>query len=466
MKGLVHLCLLLALVAPAPRRSRAEAPPSALDPAIVKALGEISADRIRSRIERLADFGTRHTLSETEGDKRGIGAARRWIKAELDRVAAARGGRLEVSLDSYVQQPARRVSRPVEIVNVVATLPGTQAESAGRVYVVGGHYDSRASDVEDATSDAPGANDDASGTAVVMELAEVLSQYEFDATLVFVAFAGEEQGLLGSGHFAREARAAGRNIAGMITNDIVGNTEGERGRRDNRSVRVFSEGIPALDSPLAARLRAVGGESDSASRQLARFVDEATARYLPHFDARLVFRTDRYLRGGDHLPFLAEGYPAVRFTEPSESFARQHQDVRSEGGIAYGDVPERVDYEYVADVARVNAAALASLALAPAAPADVILDTSRLENDTTVRWAASKEPDLAGYEVVWRDTTSAVWEGWRFVGATTSATLPDMSKDNFYFGVRAVDRQGHRSPVAFPLPPPPRQPQAPAQSLR
>jgi hypothetical protein len=449
VKGLV-LIVIAAVAGAAPAAQSPTA--DARDPRVVAMLGDVSAARLRSRIERLASFGTRHTLSETESETRGIGAARRWIKAELDRVSAANGGRLKVEMQSYVQEPMRRVSRAVEVVNVVATLPGTQPESAGRVYVVGGHYDSRGSDVENATIDAPGANDDASGTAAVIELAEVMSKHAFDATIVFVAFAGEEQSLLGSGHFAREARAANREIAGMITNDIVGNTLGTGGRRDNRTVRLFSEGIPALDSPLARRLRAVGGELDSPSRQFARFVDETAELYLPHFDVRLVFRTDRYLRGGDHIPFLQNGYPGVRLTEPSENFAWQHQDLRTENGVAYGDVPALVDYDYVANVTRVNAAALASAALAPPAPPSVTLDTSKLENDTTVRWRASAVPDLAGYEVVWRDTTAPRWERSLWVGDATSVTLPELSKDVLHFGVRAVDREGHRSPITFAMP--------------
>jgi peptidase M28-like protein len=427
--------------------------PSARDPRIEEILGRISAERIRSRIERLAAFGTRHTLSDTTNETRGIGAARRWIQAELERISKDNGGRLKVSLDSYVQEPTRRVARPTEIVDVVATLPGTQPESAGRIYVVSGHYDSRATDVEDAASDAPGANDDASGTAVVLELAEAMSHSELDATVVFMAVAGEEQGLFGSSHYAKAAKEAGRTIQGMITNDIVGNTEGTGGGRDNRSVRLFSEGIPALDSPLAARLRSVGGENDSPSRQLARAIREAAALYLPDFDVHLVFRTDRYLRGGDHLPFLEQGYPAVRMTEPVENFDRQHQNVRQENGVAYGDVVEKVDFDYVARVARVNAAALASLALAPAPPAETQIDASKLENDTTLRWKASTAPDVAGYEVLWRETTAALWEHALYVGNVTSATLP-LSKDNLHFGVRAVDRDGHRSEAAFPLPPP------------
>ena len=425
----------------------------ARDPQIVEALAKVSAARIKGRVEALARFGTRHTMSDTESPTRGIGAARRWIKAEFDAINARAGGRLKVEIDGYMQEPTRRIGRPVEIVNVVATLPGKQPESAGRIILVSGHYDSRASDAEDAAADAPGANDDASGTAVVMELAEVLAELDLDATVVFAAFAGEEQGLLGSGHYAKKCRDAGLNIEAMITNDIVGNTEGSGGRRDNSAIRVFSEGLPAATSPLAARLRAVGGENDSPSRQLARYLRETAALYGDGFDARLVFRTDRYLRGGDHSPFLQQGYAAVRLTEPSERFDRQHQNVRVEGDVHFGDVPASVDYPYVADVARLNAATVAGLALAPPPPADATLETAKVENDTTIRWSAVAVPDLKGYEVLWRDSTAPDWEHSRLVGDEARVTLPRLSKDDLHFGVRAVDAQGHKGLVAYPLPP-------------
>jgi Zn-dependent M28 family amino/carboxypeptidase len=280
-----------------------------------------------------------------------------------------------------------------------------------------------------------------------------MARMDLDATVVFVAFAGEEQGLLGSGYFAKAAKAEGRKIEAMITNDIVGNTEGSSGGRDNRSVRLFSEGMPALDSPLASRLRAVGGENDSPSRQLARFIHETAALYLPRFEVRLIFRSDRYLRGGDHMPFLAQGFAAVRFTEPIEAYSRQHQNVRERDGVAYGDVVNRVDFPYVASVASVNGAAVATLAQAPAPPLDPTIETRQLENDTTLRWSPAQVPDLAGYEVVWRETTAPLWEHALFVGDASQVTLPDLSKDNLHFGIRAVDRAGHRSLVAFPLPP-------------
>ena len=280
------------------------------DPDIDAALAEVSAARIKARVEALAGFGTRHTLSDPTNQTRGVGAARRWIKAEFDRISAGSGGRLKVEFQSFKQAPGRRVAKETELVNVIATLPGTQPESSARTIVVSGHYDSIPSmrgEATDPNADAPGANDDASGTAVVLELAEVLSARRFDATIVFAAFVGEEQGLLGSGHFAEGAKAAGRDIEAMITNDIVGNTEGGDGRRDNQTIRVFSEGVP--DSPLGVRLRAVGGENDSPSRQLARYVRETAGAYTPEFNARMVFRADRYLRGaGDHQPFLRRGY--------------------------------------------------------------------------------------------------------------------------------------------------------------
>ncbi len=428
---------------------------SSRDPEIEKALAEISVPRIKARIEKLASFGTRHTLSDTTSDVRGIGAARRWIKLEFDQIAAKSDGRLTVEYDSYVQEPTRRVGKATEIVNVIATIKGKRTESADRIILLGGHYDSIPTirgDETDATIDAPGANDDASGTAVIMELAEVCSTRDWDATLVFAAFAGEEQGLLGSTHFAEAARAAGKNIEAMITNDIVGNTEGGDGRRENRTLRVFSEGMPALDSPLAARLKMVGGESDGPSRQFARYIQETADLYVPSFHVRMIFRNDRYLRGGDHTPFSQRGYRAVRLTEPAENYTRQHQNVRTEAGVDYGDVVAKVDFEYVANVARVNGAVAASLALAPAPPTDATIETRKLEYDTTLAWTSPKDLDLAGFEVVWRDTTAARWEHALDVGNVNKVTLPGLSKDDLYFGIRSIDDKGHRSLVVFPLP--------------
>jgi hypothetical protein len=284
-------------------------------------------------------------------------------------------------------------------------------------------------------------------------MARVMSKYRFDATIVFMAVAGEEQGLLGSTHFAELATQKAMNIEAMFTNDIIGNTLGGNGVRDRRTVRVFSEGVPSNEKPEEANIRrGVGGENDSASRQLARFVSETGGLYVPNMKVKMVYRRDRYLRGGDHIPFLERGFPAIRFCEPNEDYNHQHQNVRTENGTRYGDLPEFVDFAYVANVARVNAANLALLALAPAMPKKVNILTARLTNDTDLKWEENQEPDLAGYEVVWRETTSPVWTGSRRVGNATSYTMKGMSKDNYFFGVRAVDKQGNRSPVSFPRP--------------
>ena len=411
---------------------------------------EISPQRIHAYVEKLVSFGTRHTMSETESNTRGIGAARRWIKAELERCGA---GRLDVQFQSHVHPVANRITRPTEIVNVVATLPGTQPASKDRYYVVSGHYDSRVTDVMNATADAPGANDDASGTAAVIEMACVMSRHKFDASLVFMTVAAEEQGLYGSGDYAAKAKAAGMNIAGMLNNDIIGSSHDENGKLDNAEVRLFAEGIPAVKetTPALRTLLQTGGENDSITRQLARHVKATGERYVPDFKVNIIYRRDRYLRGGDHSPFLDAGYAAVRFTEPHEDFNHQHQDLRTENGKKIGDLVEYVDPEYVAQVARVNAASLASLALAPAAPQDVKVKTANLDNGTDLVWKANTEPDLAGYRIVWRDTTAPLWQGSKFVGNVTTYRV-DLSKDNLLFGVQAVDKDGNVSPATYPFP--------------
>ena len=411
---------------------------------------EISPKRIHDYVEKLVSFGTRHTMSDTKSDTRGIGAARRWIKSELERCGA---GRLEVAFDSHVHPVMARLSVPTEIVNVVATLPGTQAESKDRMYVVSGHYDSRVTDVMNANDDAPGANDDASGTAAVMEMACVMAKHKFDATLVFMAVAAEEQGLLGAENWAKLAREKNWNVAGMLDNDIIGNSHSDEGKKDDSQVRLFAEGVPpGKEVPEALRaLVATGGENDTPTRQLARYVKFAGERYVPGFKVTIVNRRDRYLRGGDHIPFLERGFPAVRFTEYAEDFSHQHQDLRTEGGKKYGDTIEYMDFAYAAKVTRVNAAALASLAMAPAAPKEVRVITKDLTNKTQLAWSANAEPDVAGYRVVWRDTTAADWTGSKFVGNVTSYTS-DLSKDNVFFGVQAIDKSGNISPATYPLP--------------
>lgn len=421
-------------------------------PAINSIVRQIDARNIERTIRQLVAFGTRNTLSEQNDPKRGIGAARDWLYAEFLKAAEASNGRMTVEKQGYEQPKAQRVPQPTIITNVVATLKGSQPEATDRIYVVSGHYDSMCNSPTDAKCDAPGANDDASGTAAVLEMARVMAKFEFDATIVFMAVAGEEQSLLGSTYFAEQAKQKNWDIEAMFTNDIVGNTLGGSGTRNRNTVRVFSEGVPTNETAAEANTRrSVGGENDSASRQLARFIKETSELIVPQMNVMMVYRRDRYGRGGDHIPFLERGYPAVRFTEVNEDYRHQHQNVRVENGVQYGDLPEFVDFAYVANVARVNAAALAMLAYAPARPKGVTI-VSRLSDDTELRWEANKEPDLYGYEIVWRDTSWPVWQGVKAVGNVTSFTLDGMSKDNYFFGVRAVDKEGHRSPVTFPRP--------------
>jgi hypothetical protein len=423
------------------------------NPAIAAVVSEVSPARIEATIRTLAAFGTRNSLSDTVSETRGIGAARRWIKSRLEECARASGGRLQVAFDEHHVESGSRVPRPTDFVNVVATLPGEQAESRDRIYVISGHYDSMPTDPTDGTSDAPGANDDASGTAVSMEVACAMSRHHFDATLVFMTVAGEEQGLYGSTAWAKAARAKGLDIHGMITNDIVGNTKSADGAIDQGRLRLFAQGVPPekeLTDDVLAALR-TGGENDLPTRQLARAIAAAAATYVPGLHVQTVWRRDRYLRGGDHFPFLQEGYPAVRFTEPVENWNHQHQNVRVENGIQYGDLPEFVDFGYVAQVARVNAAALASLALAPAAPREARIEALKLESDTTLSWAPGREPDLAGYRVVWRETTARDWQHAKDGGNVTRVTLP-VSKDDVVFGIEAYDRDGNVSPASYPRP--------------
>jgi hypothetical protein len=416
-------------------------------------LAEIDAKNIERIIRKLVSFGTRNTLSEQDNPARGIGAARDYLFDEFQKIAAVSNGRMTVEKQTFEQAQGNRIPQPTKLTNIIATLKGTQGESADRIYIVSGHYDSMCSSATDAKCDAPGANDDASGTAAVVEMARVMAKKEFDATIVFMCVPGEEQGLLGATYFAEQAKQKNMNIEAMFTNDIIGNTTGGNGVKDNKTVRVFSEGVPSNETPQEANTRrSVGGENDSQSRQLARFIKETGERLVPTMKVMMVYRRDRYGRGGDHIPFLERGFAAVRFTEPNENYAHQHQNVRVENGVQYGDLPEFVDFAYIAQVARINAALLASLALAPARPKNVGLSTRGLGNDTDLQWDANKEPDIAGYEIVWRDTTSPVWTNSLYVGNVTKYTAKGMSKDNYFFGVRAVDKEGNRSPVSYPRP--------------
>jgi Peptidase family M28 len=440
------------------KSQRPKKPGTAVNSQIPKMVAEINPKNIENTIRKLVSFGTRNTLSQQDDPNRGIGAARDWLYAEFQKAAAQSEGRMTVEKQTFEAPKSRRVPQPTMLTNIVATLKGTQTESVDRVYVVSGHYDSMCRSAIDAKCDAPGANDDASGTAAVLETARVMARYKFDATIVFMTVPGEEQDLLGATYFAEQAKKNKMDIEGMFTNDIVGNSLGGNGVRDARTVRVFSEGVPSNETQQEAVIRrSVGGENDSQSRQLARFIKEVGERYVPTMKVWMIYRRDRYGRGGDHQPFLERGFSAVRFTEPNENYQHQHQNVRTENGIKYGDLPEFVDFSYIANVARVNAAALAALASAPARPKTVVFPTS-LSNDTPIKWEANKEPDLAGYEIVWRDTTAAVWTNTQSVGNVLTFTMKGMSKDNYFFGVRAVDKQGNRSPVTYPrpLPRPPR----------
>jgi len=446
----------VALTAPGTARPKPQhwPPPGAHDNDTSRMLREIDPRRLKANDLTLVGFGTRNTLSSQDDPNRGIGAARDWIKSQFDQIAATSGGRMTTELQSFIQPVSSRIPVPTRLTNVIATLHGDQPESAARTYVVSGHYDSICTDPTNATCDAPGADDDASGVIAVLEMARVMATRHFDATIVFMAVAGEEQGLYGSGFAASQAKAAGTDVQGMFTNDIIGASRStSTGISRPHVVRLFAEGVPTSETPSQAATRqAVGGENDSPGRQLARFVEEVAQNHDTDMDVQVIYRRDRYLRSGDHVSWLQQGYPAARFTEPDETYEHEHQDVRVENGVQFGDLPEFVDFNYVARVARVNASALAALARAPGTPKNARIITANLTNDTQLRWNANTEPDLKGYEIVWRFTDEAKWTHTIPVGNVTDYTIKNMSKDNFFFGVRAIDNEGHRSPVAFPRP--------------
>ena len=437
---------LIALFAPSFAATQ-QAPP-AHDSRVAQIAEAGNAKNIEHTIRTLVGFHTRNTISDTLSPTTGIGAARRWIHAQFDSISKACGGCLEVSYVSDIVQPRPRVPRPTNVVDVVAVLKG-QSDS-GRYVVMTGHYDSRASDDQDDTVSAPGADDDGSGTAAVIEAARILSKYKFNATIVFSALAGEEQGLLGGGILAQAAKARGWNVEGDLNNDIVGGGRGLNGADDPTVVRIFSES-PATNTSVQelARMRSVGGEEDSPSRQLARYIDRVDAEYFPKFHVMLVYRQDRYGRGGDHIAFNREGFAGVRFTEPNENYNRQHQTPRVENGVFYGDVPDSVDFGFTAHVAALNAASLASLAWAPAPPDSATV--ARFEGVSThVHW--KPVPGAAGYRVYWRATTSPTWTNSRWVGDSTETVFSKMTIDDSYFGVASVSKTGQESPVAFPMP--------------
>jgi hypothetical protein len=435
---------------PAGNRVRPQAP----DHELKQMVRDIDDHRIEATIRKLVSFGTRHTESSQTDPNRGIGAAINYVFTTLQGYAAQSGGRMTVELQTY-HQPfvANTILNPngVDITNVVATLRGSVTPN--RIYVVSGHIDSRRTLVTNADGDAPGADDDASGVAVMMELARVMSKHAPESTIVFTGVDGEEQGLFGSGNQARLFKAAGADIQGMFSDDIVGSSTAENGVRDPHRIRVFTEGVPTLDTAQQAQLRVlVGGENDSQSRQLGRFVKSVGENEDTDMTVWLVNRRDRYLRASDDVSYQQQGYTALVFREPNEIFPHEHQDVRVDPvtGVQFGDLIEFDDFPFIQRVARVNVCALWSLSNGPGTPKNAQIVAIVLTNSTTMTWDANTDPDLAGYEIVWRDTTAPDWTNAIPVGNVTTVTLPISPKDNFQFGVRAVDKSGKHSPVAFP----------------
>jgi len=439
-----------ALVAIVAAAAADNTPPPASDPRLHEIIGAVSAERIEHDVRKLVSFGTRHTLSDTTSPTRGIGAARRWIKQEFERISADCGGCLEVTFQSHVVpgKEGSRVPVDTEVVNVVAILRGTS--DPGRYLIMSGDIDSRVSDPLDATSDSPGANDNASGMAGTLEAARVLSRHRFAASIVFAGLSGEEQGLYGGEHMAKAAREDGWDIEGVLNNDMIGNIHGIDGIVANDTFRVFSEPTPVTESEEARRRRRyTGGEVDGPSRQLARYVAKITDDYFTDLRALMIYRLDRFGRGGHHRPFNDAGFPGVRIMETHENYNRQHQDVRVENGIHYGDVIEGVDFDYARKLTAVNAATLAALAWAPAPPRGVKIGGA-VEPAARLAWQAVPGENLAGYRVYWRDTTAPQWEHSRWVGNVTEHTFDGLVIDNYFFGVAAVGRDGDESVVVFP----------------
>ncbi len=408
---------------------------------------DVKPAELHATIAKLVGFGTRHTLSDTVSKRRGIGAARRWVKDRFAAIGRACGGCLEIATPEQTFT-GERIPKPTAIMDVLAIQRGTS--DPGRVIVISGHLDSRVTDILNATSDAPGADDDGSGTAAVIEAARVLSRHKFPATLVYAVLSGEEQGLYGGKILAQYAHDQHWQVEADLNNDIVGNTNGADGMSDSTHVRIFSEGTRSIETPEEAEHRRYnGGEVDSPSRNLARFISGMADTYLTGLTVRMVYRTDRYSRGGDQVPMLAAGFPAVRFTEAIENYTREHQDLRTQNGVRYGDVLDAVDFDYLAQVTRLNAVTMAALAMAPAPPTDVKIEGA-VSADTTISWSAAA--GAAEYRVWWRDTTAPFWSDSRSAGAATTLTLKDITIDDWFFGVSSVSADGYESPVEFPGP--------------
>ena len=422
------------------------------DPEIRKMITEVKSENMEATVKKLVSFGTRHTLSDTKSSTRGIGAAQRWVKSEFDNYALASNGRLTSIIDYFtIKADGRRIKNDSQLGNVMATLKGTDATD-NRVLIISGHLDSRATDVMDSSIDAPGANDDGSGVAAMMELARIMCKREFPFTIVFVAVVGEEQGLYGAKYLADKAKEQQWNVIAMINNDMIGNSLSSGTQlRDNRQVRVFSEAIPYLETEAEAKVRkATNRENDSPSRQLARYIKTVTNQYVEQLDIKLVYRNDRFLRGGDHTPFSQNGFSAIRFCEMNENFDHQHQTVRKENGIQYGDLPEFMDFEYLKKVACSNLATLSNLAWSPKAPINVGIEVKELSNFSTLVWNKPEGKSVYGYTVLIRETSATHWEKAIFV-KDTKAEIP-YSKDNYLFSVQSIDELGHASLPVFPMP--------------
>ena len=449
LPGLASVGCAAILVVAIPMTLRAQAPPQT-DLRIYDIIAVASAARVEADIRMLAGFGTRNTFSDTLSATRGIGAARRWIKAEFDRISAACGGCYAVvyQRNQVTSEQSSRIPHDTWVVNVLAIKRGTI--DPNRYVIMSGDIDSRASSSYDAESDAPGANDNASGMAGAIEAARLLAGHEFGNSVVLAGLSGEEQGLWGGRHMAEVAREEGWQIIGVLNNDMIGNIEGVDGVIENNTFRVFSEPTPVTDTERdRARYRVYGGEVDGPSRQLARYVAATADAYIPNLDPIMIYRLDRFGRGGHHRPFNDLGFAAVRIMETHENYTRQHQNIRTEDGIAYGDVIEGVDFDYAARMTALNAAVLAQLAWAPPAPAEVRIGGA-VRPSTTLQWEAVDDSRLAGYKVYWRDTTAPRWQRSRWVADVTEFTLEGLVIDNYLFGVAAVGHDGNESVVAFP----------------
>ncbi len=423
-----------------------------LDPEIKKMVFEVKIESLQKTINKLVSFGTRHTLSDPKNLQRGIGAAQKWVKEEFDKYALESQGRLTSKIDYFnIKADGKRILKDTEVANVLATLQGTDPKDS-RILIISGHLDSRVTDVMDAKSDAPGANDDGSGVAAMMEITKIMCKKQFPFSIVFVALTGEEQGLYGAKHLAEFAKSNNWNIVAMLNNDMIGNSlSSGTAIRDNTKVRVFSEATPFLETEEEAKIRKqINRDNDSPSRQLARYIKTITNQYVDQLDIDLVYRNDRFLRGGDHTPFMQNGFTAIRFCEMNENYDQQHQNLRTENGIKYGDLPEFMDFEYLRKVTCANLATLSNLALSPNAPLSVGIETKELTNFSDLLWKSPESKVAIGFNILIRETSTSHWEKTIFT-KELKIRIP-YSKDNYLFAVQSVDEFGHCSLPIFPIP--------------